>query len=430
MNSRISDLQARVRVGALIRGLADAEGNRDGITKNETQPAGQTASVAPWLGQELLNRYVTAFEPGLSTADERHRLAGFVAAQERRWGQRVHQLEHPLLGDIDLFRAEKAIALVRFGRAPGDVTEGHVRAAGSVAGQRISPREVFWQRWAPHPSVARSDRVIIVSPGFQETGRNFYEQIDLLNREGHEVVVMDHQWAGYTGGQKGGVDRGFGIARDVAAVVAMVSARLRAEGDERLPMLLGNSMGAGPGVLGAITMNDAGAIELEGPPMPRGVDAILQAPYLRMTPRAVNTLAQVLAKVPGLRSLALPSLGLPIQTHDPAGRVKLAQHIAEEGTVVRPQAVAAPLEDIEAVLALIAKGRGPQGGVYIIHGDRDPLADPRASRALVEQLGPRATLALIESPNHILEEAPDTQRHVLEGVRWLQARASARPSTQ
>ena len=47
----------------------------------------------------------------------------------------------------------------------------------------------------------------MLSPGFQETGRNFYEQIQLLNQQGHDVLVMDHQWAGYTSGEKGTLDK-------------------------------------------------------------------------------------------------------------------------------------------------------------------------------------------------------------------------------
>src|SRR5690606_25111283 len=156
-------------------------------------------------------------------------------------------------------------------------------------------RDIFIQHWKPVGEP--SGKVVVLSPGFQETGRNFYEQIDLLNRQGHAVVVMDHQWAGYSEGKAGGIDRGYGVARDVAAVAAYAAGLAKREyGADAEVVLMGNSMGAGPGVLGALTLNDAGKVKLDGPQMPKGLSAILQAPFLEATPSALNELLSATGK--------------------------------------------------------------------------------------------------------------------------------------
>ena len=60
-----------------------------------------------------------------------------------------------------------------------------------------------------------SGKTIVMSPGFLESGRNDVEQAQLLNKAGHEVVVLDHQWAGLSSGNNhGGIDRGRGVATD------------------------------------------------------------------------------------------------------------------------------------------------------------------------------------------------------------------------
>ena len=410
----------RAQVTALRRNLDDVEGNRDGVPNNErpSSPLGHLLEKA--AQNPLVNKALSTFEPGLSTKDEERRISAFVSAREQRWGRPTTALTAKDVPDLERFRAEKALALARFGRDPSQVTERFVEAKGSVDGQKIADRKVFTQTWAPIGTP--SGKTVVISPGFQETGRNFYEQIDLLNRQGHEVVVMDHPWAGYTQGDKGGIDRGYGIARDVASVAAQA-----AVGNEKKygqvagheVVLMGNSMGAGPGVLGALALNDAGKISLSGPPMPKGLNAILQAPFLDTTPSALNKLLTATSHVPLLKDQELPSTGLPVLTRDPAAAAKFANHAAAEKIVARPQAMSAATADLEAIRKLVASGQGPTGRIYVIHGDQDPLASPKAAQDLARTLGSRAHLDLIASPNHILEESPSEQRHILDGMAWL-----------
>ena len=264
----------------------------------------------------------------------------------------------------------------------------------------------------------------MVSPGFQETGRNFYEQIQLLNNEGHDVVVMDHQWAGYTSGKKGALDRGFGVARDVAAVAAQ-AAQIAQKEYGAIPgsevVLLGNSMGAGPGVLGAITLNDQGKLSLDGPQMPRGLKAILQAPFLEARPSVVGNAVQAAGGVPVLNDVWLPASGVPVLTRDPIAAAKFAQHAAAENIGARLSAMTAANEDLATLKQMLADGKGPAGKVYFIHGDNDPLADVAGTELAAKQLGAQAHAQIIDSDDHILEESPTQQGHILEGMRWLTA---------
>jgi alpha-beta hydrolase superfamily lysophospholipase len=423
MNSIPSRYGTRAQTAALVRTIEDARGNKDGIAGNEHLPAGSTRGLGASAKQPLLHRFHSTFETGLSTRDEERRISTFVSGQEAAWGRKVTDLPPSAMPDFERFRAEKAAALTRFDRHPGDVTEGFVTASGTVDGQRIASREVFWQRWKPIGPP--SGKVVVLSPGFQETGRNFHEQIQLLNRQGHDVVVMDHQWAGYTRGNPGGLDRGYGVARDVAAVSAFASEMLKKEYAGRPGaevILMGNSMGAGPGVLGALTLNDAGKIRLDGPQMPKGLSAILQAPFIQMTPSVLNQGVATAGKVPVLNQVALPSTGLPVLTHDEAASAKFALHATRENVVAQTSAMNAATADLGRVRDLIARGQGPTGRVYIIHGDKDPLADPSGSREVARALGGRAQLQVIQSNNHILEESAREQRHILEGMRWLTGR--------
>lgn len=413
----ISGFGSRAQVAVLVRRMEDALDNRDGVSGNEADRAGSSNSLSLFDRQPILNRIKSAFEPGLSARDENARLSEFIRSREQAWGQGVSELTADAIPDHDRFRAEKAIALVRFGRTPKDVSEGFVRAAGTVNGETIAPREIFWQRWKPVGTP--SGTVVVVAPGFLQTGRNFYEQVNLLNREGHDVVVMDQQWAGYSSGNRGGIDRGFGISRDVAAVTAFandVAEREYKDSPHRV-VIAGTSMGGGAGALGAITLNDAGRIQLEGLQMPKGVSAVLQAPYFDKTPGVLNGVLAALGRVPGLKQLELPSLGLPTLSYDPSTQSKLADHAVGEALVARAQAFNASDADLQVIRGTIESGHVPQGRIHFLHGRNDPLASPQAAQEIADALGPSATIDIIPTNNHVFDENAQEQRYLLDAVR-------------
>lgn len=417
----ISKFGSRAQVGALHAAMEDALGNKDGLFGNEDLPKGALDRSSFFDRQPVLNRLKVGAQTGLSARDEIERLSRFVSAQEERWGTSTTGLSASEITDFERFRTEKAIALTRFGRTPEEVLDVIIPAKGSVDGQEIAPRDVFAQVWKPVGEP--SGKVVVMSPGFLQTGRNFYEQIDLLNREGHEVVVMDHQWAGYSSGPKGGIDRGFGVARDVAAVAAFAHGRAQAVYSDRSPevVLVGTSMGAGAGVFSALVMNDAGKVSLEGAQMPKGLSAVLQAPYFDKTPTVVNKGLSLLGRVPLLKDLPLPSLGLPILAKDADINQKLAQHASAEGLVARASAFHASDADIRRVRELLEAGATPEGRVFFLHGDDDPLASLQAAKDMAALLGERATVLEPKSGNHVMEEGKE-QALLLQGLDWLFSR--------
>jgi alpha-beta hydrolase superfamily lysophospholipase len=402
----------RSQIEAAVKDLQDAQGNKDGIWNNEDKAPNTTGNF--FERQPLFAKLRSALETGFSTRDEIAMLQDFRSEKEEQWGQPVTSLDLSKMKNGDLFAAQKAIALERLDRTPAEVTEGFVTASGKVDGESIESREIFWQRF--RPTTEPSGKMIVLSPGFQETGRNFYEQIQKMNALGHDVVVMDHQWSGESEGRAGGLDRGFGASRDVAAVAAHANQMLQQEygqhPDKEL-VLFGNSMGAGPGVLGAVTMNDNGLMELDGPPMPKGVRTILQSPFLGSTPNATNKLLEVASHLPILNRLAVPAAGLPVLTHDKVGAQKGAQGAVSDDVRAQLRTMSAAGEDLERIQSLIADGQGPTGHITVVHGDNDPLADPAKAKWLATTLGEQVTLQMIDSDNHVFEQNPGEQDVVI-----------------
>lgn len=411
---------SRATVATLVRKLDDAtSGNKDGIVGNERSAAGTAAGASAFDKNPLLFQLRAFFEVGLTKTDEEARLTSFLDAAVKGWREPVTTAARPAHvdeADWNAFIADKAISLVRLGRTPGEVTEGFVKARGSVDGQAIAPRDVFTQTWKPLGPP--SGHTIVVSPGFLETGRNYVEQIQLLNQQGHEVIVLDHQWAGLSSsaagkGANGGIDRGFGVARDVAAVTAHAAAA------GKKVTLVGTSMGAGAGVLGAIVMNDAGKVHLDGPQMPKGLSAVLQGPFFERTKSLPNELLAGSGLIPGARNVPLPALGLPILSGDQATLRKIAAHASTEHLTGRAQAFHASSEDLATMKKLLVGGHGPQGKIDVIHATRDTLARYGATAEWVKLLGDRGSLTTIDSTSHLFEENPREQALLLDGLKRL-----------
>ena len=358
------------------------------------------------------------FAVGLSKNDEETRLGDFLAAVQKELGP-VTTAEKPAWISQPNWNAhvvDKAISLVRLGRVPGDVVDGFVKASGKIDGHAIATRDVFTQTWAPIGKP--SGQTIVVSPGFLETGRNYSEQIQLLNKQGHEVVVMDHQWSGLSGsaqhgGAKGHIDRGFGIARDVAAVVAHVA------GEGKHVRLAGTSMGAGAGVLGAVLMNDADKVQLQGPAMPKGIHVVLQGPFFARTPNLVNETLALAGKIPGVNQLPLPATGMPVLSGDQATLRLIAQHASTEHLTGAAQAFHASDEDLLTMKRMLDSGARTLGRIEVVHSTKDTLAKYEATLEWMKVLGDKAHLQTIDSTNHVYEENPQQMGLVLEALARL-----------
>lgn len=406
------------QIAGTLDELKDLQGNRDGLWNNEKEAAGEVGNVL--TRNPLALKGFEHLAAKHQTDAQIQQLTQFRLQQEDSWGQAVTHLDVTQLKDGELFAAQKAIALTRMERTPADVTEGFITAAGKVDGHKIEKRELFWQRFKPQGEP--SGKLVVMFPGFLQTGRNFYEQVALLNKEGHDVMVMDQQWAGQTkGGKSGGVDRGYGISRDVAAMAAFAQTQLDTDyaghpGKELV--LMGTSLGGGPGVIGALTMQANGKLELEGPPMPENVKVVLQGPFLEATDTVNNAVFNLASKIPLANQLPLPSTGLPVLTTDPETSQKIAQGAVMEDLQARLQAMTAVNEDMQQVLKLIEAGKGPQAPVQIIHSQGDPLASAEKSQWLSQKL-PNSQITLLDKNDHVLEQHPEEQLEALNALKRL-----------
>lgn len=392
---------ARSQIGAAMQELADLKGNKDGIWGNEDKKAGATGG---FLDKNPLAAKVKAsLSVGKSTADEIQVLKDFVYEHERLWQDDVMppHIKEQLNGG-ELFAAQKALMLARTGRRPKQVVERFVHTeGGTVGGVKVDPARIFTQHFAPWREPTGD--VVVMSPGFLETGRAFMDEIDRLNEAGVYVVVMDHQWAGHTDGKKGGIESGESIAFHTAAVVGD-AARVGRElyGDALRVAVVGESMGGGPGAFGAAIAARAGLLGNGDAtnPIGHGVDLFLQAPYFGATPSALNAALKMAAHIPIVNRIAAPGLGLPDFVEDDVGEHKVAQGIVAEDIRGRTQAFAASDTFIAQVEALVDQGVRPGGHVFFVHDKDDPLADPARAKAIADKLGPDATWIGLAGGDH------------------------------
>ncbi len=434
----------RVTLGALeaelkdlnLRGLAQdprlsgpqraaveqATGNQNGVLFDEAKPTpGWQRNVVAQYGQ-------AAAGVGLSRRDEERFIQDVMGALEARWGQPISHLPIdavPKRGLEMLIR--KASQLQRLGLEPSQVTDVVLKASGAVHGVATKPQRIFAQRFRPSADKDLG-KVVVLSPGFQETGRSFEAQIAEMLDRGYNVVAMDHQWSGHSDGEAGSFDRAEGLARNVAATCAYAQGIVEQEyqGKEGAEALLfGNSMG-GMAALFAKAMNDHGQVELgpltatfgaDGPQpiksqMPRAMKLMLQAPFLGLSDGLLNKALAFSGRIPMINSLKLPSNGIaPKISSDRDVAVYNAQQGLLEHIKASPVAMHRGLEGIETLNAFM-KDHVPQGDVAIYHQRGDTLAKHSESQRFADFLKARrgaegVEMHSAEGVDHVVQNDPD-----------------------
>lgn len=414
----------RAQVGATVQELQDVLGNRDGIWGNEDLAAGQLGNR---FDRNPLSERLQQFAGvGLSVSDELKLLGDFQAKQEQTWGMPVSTLgKDDFKRAGGLFLVQKSIQLTRMGRTPDTVVDAYVPAKGTFDGQALPDRDIFTQRYKP--TTTPSGKVVVLSPGFQETGRHFEQQIAKMNALGHEVITLDHQWAGQSDGSPGGLDRGAGVARDVAAVCAHAAKIAQDEyGAQGDVVLFGNSMGAGPGVLGALTLTqtpgDDGKprLQLDSGPMPQGIKAVLQSPYLGATDNVVNQTLDFASQLPFVNRLQTPAMGLPVLTSDAGAAQRGAQSAVLEDVRAQVRSMSSAQDDLDVIWDALKAGHGPTGAqLQVVIADKDPLASPDKAKELGATVG--AHVELVDSKNHVFEQSDTEMQHGLDALARLLA---------
>lgn len=393
----------------------DTPGNRDGLWGNEDLDPGTSTGMSyrnplAIKANQLLN--------GPSREDAITALVDFRQYREAEWGRPVSALEPGTLIAGSLFLAQKAVNITRLGLTPEQVTEGHFTASGSVDGHEIPDRNVFYQRF--HPTTEPAGVILMVSPGFIESGRNFLEQLRPVLDKGVDVITFDQQWVGQsTGGDPGGFDSGFSLMRDSASALAFAE-QIRKEEYGDLPnsqiVLFGNSMGAGPGGWGTLTMMAKGAIQLEGAELPERVKGVFTAPFLGATPSIENTILGAASKIPFINRVALPATGLPIVTDDPVAAQKVSQLLVLENTKSQIASFSTANPAIERIKELNDAGVHPRGPITIVHGKDDTLAHSAPSNTSAKNLPQTVELRLLDTSDHVLGQSERHRGEVIQAV--------------
>jgi len=308
----------------------------------------------------------------------------------------------------ELFAMHKAIAMSRYERTPDEVTEGFCTASGVVDGRRIEPRELFWQRFKPLGSP--NGRVIVVSPRYGLTGRDYYDLVNVMNGEGYDVFTMDHQWAGLSEGVEGTLDSGYSIARDVASMVAYVSTiQDREYGPQpggANTILVGQGLGASAGVLGANFLNSAGQLKLDGRNMPTNLSSVVLTPYFKSTKSIRNQARRLMGRLPVLSRMTL--------TYHEEVSIRMDTPRAAKGLLAAIEKVRPDLNRIRALLEETAPIY--EGQTYLIHGARDPFIDPDSSIQLASRLGERGTLRMVDTRYPETESSLFVTRYITDGL--------------
>ncbi len=372
---------------------------------------GERALHARSFENPLVHRLARAFEGWMSRDAYSAQLEAMVAGARAAFACALTTIAPTDVGAFRLFEAQKAIQLARLERSPAELRDFFVEAAGKVeGGPDIPARRVFCQHLTPRGTP--SGKVIVYSPYFQGSGRSAYEQARVLADLGHHVVLMDHQWIGHTaGGKRGGFDSGHGIARDVAAVCAKAA-------ELGQVMLLGSSMG-GAAALMAKHLNDTGKMKLEGARMPVGIDAVLQAPYLGTTKSILNTTLRLASRIPFIKDIPLPAMGIPRFVFGRVPTLKTSQDAVLDDAHACLSAITGADAHVASATDEMKSARTLLGRIVIIHGREDPLASFAASKTLVTALGDSARLVELETEQHVFEHDVRFQAVAIDALQTL-----------
>ena len=336
------------------------------------------------------------------------RLLAFRAQCESEWGEITTGLDLGRVEHGELFAVKKALSLRLLNREPHHVTEGFLTASGNVDGRRIEPREIFWQRF--RPLVQPSGKMVVISPEFGATGRDYYGVASQLNALGYDVLLMDHQWAGHSEGTRGYLDSGFGVARDVAAVTAYAHRIMQREFTD-MPnggiTLIGKNLGASAGVLAATLLNDRDLLRLDGRQMPKGINSILVSPWLGSGESLRNKIRKIASQLPVVNQLAAPE--------DAQGTVLGSPKSLRS----RFRAMAKASPDIQRVCSLVEEGSIADGKIYVIHSSVHPLIDPEKSAWLVSRYEDCGKLRMVDTRHIQSQNTKEIVGYVIDGLKSL-----------
>jgi choline dehydrogenase len=164
----------------------------------------------------------------------------------------------------------------------GTVVANHIMVTDPLTGAKHdTSHKIFYQRWDPPAGVAKKD-VVVISPAYQATGRQWTEVAAQLALKGNTVLVMDNEYAGLTRGSPGHFT-GDSVASGIALMLSQAEQVRRGDKLPGRVRVLGESLSAGAAWSGVL-MAYNGNIDLKGRPLPKDdVYVAMVNPYLGKT---------------------------------------------------------------------------------------------------------------------------------------------------
>ncbi len=256
----------------------------------------------------------------------------------------------------------------------------------------VPPRKIFYRTLSP--LAKPSGKVVILPPGYSETGSNMLKQAEELRKDGHFVVCPDMKFDGFGETTSGRFESLVHVARDIAEIARAEGGRVLREelaGHPEAEIILSGNSTTGGGSILAAQLLKAGAFrgELEDPPLGR-VRVAVASPYLAPSERFQAQLVSKLAHARPLRlvtSAPLPP-GSPLlpMHHDPATNQEMAQVSRTEGHHSAIGAFADFDTGLALSRALAEKGFYPAAVTAHIDA-RDKVASAPALREFIEAAG-------------------------------------------
>ncbi|HSI03091.1 MAG TPA: hypothetical protein VLC93_01370, partial [Myxococcota bacterium] len=169
-------------------------------------------------------------------------------------------------------------------------------------------------------------------------------------------------------------------------------------------------------------LNDTGKMKLEGRQMPVGVDAVLQAPYLGTTKSLLNATLRLASRIPFIKNLPLPAMGIPRFVFGTVPTLKTSQDAVLENAHACLSAITGADDHVGAATAEMKAAGKVLGRIVVIHGRQDPLASFQASKALVSALGESARLVTLDTKQHVFEHDSQFQSLAIDALHELARR--------
>jgi alpha-beta hydrolase superfamily lysophospholipase len=271
---------------------------------------------------------------------------------------------------------------------------------------------IAYRTWAPRSPRAPRATVVISHTAFDHSAR-YDEFARVLVRRGMTVWAHDHRGHGHSDGDHGVIDRLESATEDLRQVVDLATA------DHGSPcFVVGHSVGAVIGLRYAVDYQDqltgfvSVAATLDSTPAPFPLRLLSDALHLDRVGAAISP------------RFPLLSIDLDHMTGDP---VEIAAHredpLVHHGRLPMRTASEIAKANRELGAKRLADFHVP---LLVLHGERDPIAEPRLSRQLHDRVSSDdRELAIYDDLHHdLFHEVKPARGHFEEKIAgWIDARA-------